>query len=138
VKMNTTIHMTSELPTTEAITQFIFFSHEPQLADVIFCFGTSYTAPLDRVAHLYHKGFAQRIVLTGGPNKRLDNQPEYNWGRQYLFKLDVPPYVIIGENRSQNTLENVLFGLEALDRSLPLQNIRRAILVTKTYHSRRA
>lgn len=138
MKTNIDMQTTNTFSTTEAITQFIFLAHEPQLSDVIFCFGTSYTAPLDRVAQLYHEGFARSIVLTGGPNKRLANQAEYSWGRRYLGTLDIPPHAIIGENRSSNTLENVLFGLEALPQSVPLPKLRRAILVTKTYHARRA
>lgn len=126
------------LSTAEAITQFVFLAHEPQPADAIFCFGTSYEAPLERVAQLYHEGYAPQIVLTGGPNKRLGRQAEYNWGRQYLMAQDVPAEAIIGEGRSLNTLENVLFGLETLAQAIPLRRLRRVLLVTKTYHSRRA
>jgi vancomycin permeability regulator SanA len=125
-------------PTVEAITQLVFFSHTPKPADVIFCFGTSYVAPVDRTADLYHMGLGKLIVVTGGPNKRLSFETEGAWAHQHLLRSGIPYDAIIDETSSLNTLENVLLGLETMARAIPLSQVHCVLLVTKTYHSRRA
>ena len=54
------------------------------------------------------------------------------------IKLGVTREDILIENRSANTLENVLFSLDLLDKELGLQNIKVITAVVKNYHARRA
>ena len=53
-------------------------------------------------------------------------------------KLGVQREDVLAENKSTNTLENVLFSLEVIDRELGLKNIKVITAVVKNYHSRRA
>ena len=45
---------------------------------------------------------------------------------------------IIIEKESQNTVENILFALIALQRNFWLNNVQRVLLVTTAYHMRRS
>jgi len=52
--------------------------------------------------------------------------------------LGVSEEDIIVENRSQNTVENLLFALAELEKTLGLDEIRSVLLVTTAYHMRRS
>jgi len=58
--------------------------------------------------------------------------------RQAALELGVSEENIILENSSQNTVENILFALIELQRTFWLNNVRRVLLVTTTYHMRRS
>ncbi len=51
-----------------------------------------------------------------------------------ILKLGVPETSIIMENNSQNTIENILYPLVELQRSMWLNKVKSVLLVTTTYH----
>lgn len=54
------------------------------------------------------------------------------------LELGIPETNIILEKSSQNTIENILFSLIELQRSMWLNKIKSILLVTTTYHMRRS
>ncbi len=110
----------------------------PEPCDVIFIFGGSHPGLWERAAEVYFAGLGKVIIATGG--FRLDAKRHFTWkenigmpeGRvitRELIRLGVPENRIVSENRSTNSLENVLFAKEIYDFS----NVSRALLVCKSY-----
>ena len=77
-------------------------------------------------ARLFANGVAPRILLTGAG--------DYRGHRAILVAAGVPREAILVESRSTSTRENAAFSAALLKE----QGIRRAIVVTSWYHSRRA
>jgi uncharacterized SAM-binding protein YcdF (DUF218 family) len=102
------------------------FLMEPDLADAA-----------DRVwyaAQLYHRGIAQRIIVTGGSLLPLGGglaTTEAEGMRRFLVDLGVPSEAIVSEGNSLNTLENIHNVRQMVGEA-------RAALVTSAYHMPRA
>ncbi len=109
----------------------------PMGADLIMVFGTRLAEPAEIAARLYAKGVAAYIALTGGTN-RITGLNEAEAHLALLLEHGVPRDRIIVENRSTNTLENVVYALPLIDAVLPLGTMRAIVAVAKWYHSRRA
>ena len=88
----------------------------------------------------YKAGRARKILLCGGKLRDFPagKYSEAEHMRQATLELGVAAENIILENLSQNTVENILFALIELQRTFWLNNIRRVLLVTTTYHMRRS
>jgi uncharacterized SAM-binding protein YcdF (DUF218 family) len=118
------------------ITNYIFQESKPTKGDIAFVFGTkSWEEPLKTAIKLYKKGTVSLIVFSGGVNKATGiNESKImfkNAIRQGVKKKD-----IIVEDRSTNTLENVLFSKDLIDQKIGLHKIRIIIAVVKNYHAR--
>lgn len=121
----------------DCITDFIFVETPLEPADVILIPGGSHPQVMERAAALYHQGLAPYILPSGGSNPRLhEHASEWEFLREIGLREGVPPSVILKEDRAQNTLENAQFSLQVLEQHKI--TVRRAILVCKAYHSRRA
>ena len=88
----------------------------------------------------YKAGRASKLMLCGG---KLRDFPDGKYSeaehmRQAALALGVAEEDIILENSSQNTVENILFALVELQRTLWLNKVRRVLLVTTAYHMRRS
>lgn len=94
----------------------------------------------DRVllgAWLYHQGYADRLVLTGGSVPWVqpgETQPGAENMAALLAMLDVPAEALILEPESRNTYENALFTREILAGT----GIQRILLVTSATHMPRS
>ena len=88
----------------------------------------------------YEAGRASKIMLCGGKVREFPNGNfrEAEYMRQAAFALGVAEENILLENISQNTVENIRYGLITLQRTLGLHNIHRVLLVTTAYHMRRS
>jgi len=88
----------------------------------------------------YNTGRAGKIVLCGGKLRDFPDgiYSEAEHMRQAALDLGVSEEDIIVENRSQNTVENLLFALAELEKTLGLDEIRSVLLVTTAYHMRRS
>lgn len=109
----------------------------PDQADLLFVFGSRQMEPAQIAAELFLSGKAPCVVLTGGIN-RYTGHNEAEAHRDYLVSQGVPAENIIVENRSTNTLENVIFALPLIEAIMPLHSIRSTLAVCKWMHSRRA
>ena len=88
------------------------------VCDAIFLFGSSKTDQIPKSgASLYRRGLARKIICTGKHAPRLTTGPfgfntEAEWYADVLVNEGIPPDAIILETESNNTLENVLLGIE--------------------------
>ena len=111
-------------------------------ADCIIVLGSikaaKYRVPV--AVEAYKAGRASKIMLCGG---KLRDFPDGTYSEaehmhQTTLALGVTEEDIILENRSQNTVENILFALIELQRTFGLNKVRRVLLVTTAYHMRRS
>jgi uncharacterized SAM-binding protein YcdF (DUF218 family) len=126
------------------IARFLDVSAEPPdhaeeelLPSLAFVFGTRFLQPAHVAADLFRRGVANYVVLTGGAN-RVTGMNEAMAHRDVLAEEEIPRDRIILENRSTNTLENVLFALPVIAARVDPECIKMVVAVTKWYHSRRA
>ena len=88
----------------------------------------------------YKFGRAQRIMLCGGSMRNFPDGKcsEAENMYQTALELGVAKEDIILENQSQNTVENILFALIELQRTIWLNKVHSVLLITTAYHMRRS
>jgi len=119
------------------ITDFIFVEESFKSSDVILIPGGSHPQIIEHACKLYNMGMASYIIPSGGPNPKL---PEYESEWEFLYekarKLGVPHSAILKEDKASHTFENAEFSLAILkEKNI---EVKRAIIVCKAYHARRA
>lgn len=119
------------------ITNYIFLKSLPQKADLALVFGTRHQEAINKVCELYHNGLIPKILISGGIN-RVTGENEALEMSQKLIKLGVNQIDIILENKSTNSLENVLYSKKVIEQNFGFEKIKKIIAVVKHYHSRRA
>lgn len=133
-----TIHIPPEVIV--ELTEIVFGTPDespPLPCDLIFVFGGSHPGLWETAAQAYTLGLGPVVLVTGGhkPGAKYHHTwqdgatPEAHVLRWELICLHVPENSIICEDRSTNTLENVLFALEAYDFSA----VHRILAVCKNY-----
>lgn len=111
-------------------------------ADCVMVLGSikaaKYRVPL--AVDAYRAGRAQKILLCGGKVRDFPTGAcsEAEHMRQAVLDMGVPAEDVILENASQNTVENIRFGLAELQRTFGLNDIHSVLLVTTAYHMRRS
>lgn len=88
---------------------------------------------LDRALELYQNGNVDVVVVTGG-NQAGDTTTEAKTGYDYLRSAGMPDEALLLEVQGASTYES----LGASARFLRGRSIKSAVLVTNSYHSRRA
>lgn len=122
----------------ERITDFIFISAEPKPADLAMIFGTSsYQEPLKTAKRLYDNRLTPKILISGGTNRHTGHIEAQEMAA-HLAGMGVNPDDIIVEDKSANTLENVLFSKRVIEEEVGFENVRRMLVIIKNYHARRA
>jgi uncharacterized SAM-binding protein YcdF (DUF218 family) len=119
------------------ITNYIFVNSKPQRVDLALVFGTRHEEAIKKVYELYIDNYVDKILVSGGINS-VSGENEAELMRKKLIELGVKPGNIIVENKSTNSLENVLFSKDIICREMGFNNIKKIIAVVKHYHSRRA
>lgn len=121
------------------ITDYIFIEDADHPADVALVFGTSVARreAVDRAAGLYERGLVPKIVVSGGGVPAGDASEAELLARG-LTHRGIPDRDILIEDRSTNTLENVLLSREVIDREIGLDNVGTVAAIVKNYHARRA
>ncbi|MBN6188043.1 YdcF family protein [Aneurinibacillus sp. BA2021] len=90
----------------------------------------------ERIRHavaLYKQGKVERIIFTGGvglPNAR----PESDVARDYAIKAGVPPSVILTEETSRITEENLQYAKQVAQR----EGLHTFLIVSDPLHMKRA
>ena len=103
------------------ITQTVFVASESnQPADLLFIFGTSTidSDALESVARACQQGRFPKVLVTG-LSGRLYNEtgkPVAHIMRDELIARGVPSDIILVQDRSTNTLEDVTFSLDVLEK----------------------
>ncbi len=96
----------------QVIWDFLGMHQEPQKADCIVGFGNFNDNIARRAAQLYHQGYAERILFTGGLGRNTQGllpEPEAARFARVAAECGVPEDAILREDRSTNTKENILF-----------------------------
>lgn len=130
--------------TTDLIDKLLFQGLEDtgENADCILVLGSMkagiYRVPVAVAA--YKTGRADKIMLCGGKMRDFPTGKctEAEDMCRAALDLGVPETDIILENSSRNTVENILFALIQLQRTLWLNRVRSVLLVTTAYHMRRS
>ena len=121
------------------ITDYIFLKQLSQLpkSDLVIIFGTRHKQSAKKAFQLYNNGLTDKILITGGKgnNNILSEAEEL---AEDLISLGVKKSDLIIENKSDNTLENVLFAKEKIEQTIGFENIKKVIAVVKHYHAKRA
>ncbi len=113
-----------------------------KIGNCILVFG-SRSAPKYRIpkaVELYKIGRAKKIILSGGKLIECNGEikTEANIMKEKAVELGVNKDDIVEEVFSiKNTKENVLGSLLILDREFGLNNIKRILVVSTSYHMRR-
>lgn len=122
----------------ERITDYIFLEDEDKTADIALVFGTRFWHyPLREVQELYQSDSISKVVFSGGINRHTGKNEAQKLAREAL-RSAIKENDIIIEDRSRNTLENVLFSRDILSQKMGLENIHSIVAIVKSYHSRRA
>ncbi len=121
----------------QEIEDTVFRHCDPQKSDLLFCFG--YSEPnAEWLLNIARQEWAPWILVTG---KHPATEPQANPGESHLFRQilvegGIDRRIILVEDRSTNTLENVLFGKEILaERGIEPKSILAAC---KSHHAGRA
>ena len=87
-------------------------------------------------ARLYHAGYAQHILLSGGRISWLDGREGSSAEEmaEVMYLLGVPEEVLWLQSTSRNTYEDALYSTEILDE----KGIDRILLVTSAQHMPRS
>ncbi len=88
----------------------------------------------------YKAGRAGRLLLCGGALRDFPEGrcTEAEHMRKAALAMGVKDEHVILENASQNTVENILYAMIALQRTFRLHEVHRILLVTAAYHMRRS
>jgi uncharacterized SAM-binding protein YcdF (DUF218 family) len=105
---------------------FLCVDSGPVKADVIVVLGGGSHERPERAAELFKEQVAPRILISG--------LGDYEINRRRLLAAGVPATTIELETQSRTTRENAQFTVKLLRE----QKLKRVILVTSWYHSRRA
>ena len=132
------------------ITNFVFVEDKPQMVDAIFLPGGSHPEQPEYAAELYRKGYAKRLIPSGGVSVKRDKWPGvrskadiYNGDYQsdcefftdVFVKNGVPVDVIVGEDKSGHTRDNAFLSRKVVDENE--LEIKTALIVCKAFHARR-
>ena len=123
----------------EHITQTVFVASESQLTDLLFIFGTSTidNEILESVARDCLQGRFSKVLVTGLSGRLYDEtgKPVARIMRDELIARGVPSDIILVQDRSTNTLEDVVFSLDILEQhSISPESIA---FLCKAHHSGR-
>lgn len=86
-------------------------------------------ARLDHAVGLYARGFAPRLVLTGGIAEG-DTASEAAVGRTYVLRAGVPDSALLQENEGRTTNQSI----RAVAHLLETRGLQRAIFVSDPFH----
>lgn len=121
------------------ITKLVFVEPKAQEADLIFIFGFGLghtEANWKLVAKLFEEGCSSLILVNGllDPHAPTDYPIAHNI-RDTLIKFGIPKKTILTQDKSRNTLEDVILGKKLLET----KNIfpKSILYVSKAHHSGR-
>lgn len=129
----------------DCITDFIFVENQPAVADIILIPGGLRQQLMDKAAELYNQGLAPYILPSGGAGPKLTKEIEAgtaHWKSEWEYLLSialqkgVPEKAVLKEDRALNTLENAKMSLLVVQQHNI--EVKKAILVCKAHHARRA
>ncbi|ARU40477.1 hypothetical protein CCB80_04705 [Armatimonadetes bacterium Uphvl-Ar1] len=88
---------------------------------------------LDEAVRLVASGMADQVIVTGGVGAK-GGLSEAEVGKRYLVSKGVPPEVILEENRSRRTFDNLKNAKEIIER----ERLMSCLVVSDPLHMHRA
>ncbi|MGD6803642.1 YdcF family protein [Rossellomorea aquimaris] len=98
---------------------------EPKKCDALFVFSGTHPGHWKKAVEAYHRGLCDQVIVTGGIS--ITGVPHPQWEDRtakeadlicaHLIEEGIPVNKIVFENRSSNSLENVLYAKEVFDFS---------------------
>ena len=121
----------------DCISDLIFVETEIKNADIILVPGGSHPQLMEKAAELYKQGLAPYILPSGYFNPKIpEHSSEWEFLKSIGVNLGIPEEIILKEDKARNTFENAELSWKVIEENkLP---VKKAILVCKAYHSRRA
>lgn len=124
---------------TKILWDWLAIKDEPSKSDLIFLVGGSKLETPKKGLELYQKGFAPYLATSGKTGTFNDsgwNKPIADVFAEFLITKGVNKNKIIVQNRSMNTLEDIVFTMKVIiERKIPHQKI---IIVSRPFHQRRS
>lgn len=117
-------------------------NEKPKKSDAIIVLGCAvygnipspfFRARLEEALRLYNGGYGKYIIISGGKGPG-ENISEAEAGKEYLIKKGVSPKLILIENKSFSTYENLLFSKEIMVK----KSLKSAIVISNKFHLKRA
>ena len=103
----------------QVIWDYLRLGEEPRKADCIVGFGNFNVNIARRAAELYHQGYADKILFTGGLGRNtlgMLPEPEAVRFAKVAMECGVPESALILEDKSTNTAENIRFTHDLLEK----------------------
>ena len=101
----------------QVIWDYLCLREQPKKADCIVGFGNFNVNIARRAAELYHQGYSDRILFTGGLGRNtlgMLPEPEAVRFAKVAMECGVPESALILEDKSTNTAENIRFTHDLL------------------------
>ena len=101
----------------QVIWDYLGLGEKPEQADCIVGFGNFNVNIARRAAELYHQGYADKILFTGGLGRNtlgMLPEPEAVRFAKVAMECGVPESALILEDKSTNTAENIRFTHDLL------------------------
>ena len=108
------------------ITDYIFLKSKPQKADLALVFGTRHQEAINKVFELYRNKLVSKILVSGGINRVTGENEALEMGNK-LIRLGVKKDDLILEDKSTNSLENVLFSKQIIDEKIGFNKIKKLL-----------
>ncbi|WP_409344424.1 YdcF family protein [Paenibacillus sp. MBLB4367] len=120
----------------DCLTDLVFVPDEEIIpSDIILVPGGSHTMPMKIASELYIKGIAPYLLPSGGYNSKIE-KTEWAFLKDIAISLGVPEDRILKEDQAKNTFDNARNSWNVInERQI---EVNRAIIVCKSYFSRRA
>lgn len=115
-----------------AVGRFLVVEDTPSKADAIVVLSGDGGTRLEQGVQLYQEGYAPLLILVGGGQQGRPSAAEVM--RRQATALGVPPSRMLLVSQSTSTREDALYTCELMLQ----KGLKSAILVTSSYHQRRA
>lgn len=92
-----------------------------------------YKERLNEAIKLYKEGFGKYIIVSGGKGSGEDIS-EAEAGKKYLLKNGIPDNIILKDDESYSTLQNLKNSKKIMDE----KSLKTAIIVSNSFHLKRA
>lgn len=123
--------------TDKEISEFLFLEDQDQSGDIAIALGIkNWWNPLNKAIELYNSGAVKKILFTGGVN-RASGEQEARSMYESAIEQGIPKDDLILEEKATNTLENVLFSKEVLEKIGLLKDIKSVCAIMANIHARR-
>ncbi|PFA67662.1 hypothetical protein CN378_09040 [Bacillus sp. AFS015802] len=111
----------------EFLTELTFgLEVKPKECDALFVFSGTHSWHWEKSVEAYDEGYVRKIIVTGGRSLTGVPHPEWEGNRQenlseagiiisHLLQAGIPSHSIVYEEKSTNSLENVLYAKKVFD-----------------------